>query len=184
MPSTTEAAPSTTEEVVDTTTPEAVSTTTSEAVDTTTPEVVVTTTSEAVDTTTAEAVDTTTSEAVETTSAIMLKRKMNGENITTEASTQPPTTSTQMATNATDAPTTTDMETTAPTDVPTTTTDVPAVECPESVDGFPVFVPHPTDCPKYYECQKDWPILMECAPPLYFDPSISACNWPSQVDCQ
>jgi len=182
---TTEAEPSTTEEVVDTTTPEAVDTTTAEDVDTTTSEVVDTTTAEAVDTTTAEAVDTTTSEAVETTSAIMLKRKMNGENTTTEASTPaPPTTSTQMTTNATDAPTTTDMETTAPTNVPTTTTDVPAVECPESVDGFPVFVPHPTDCTKYYECQKDWPILMECAPPLYFDPSISACNWPSQVDCQ
>merc|ERR1711962_848245 len=178
MPSTTEAAPSTTEEVVDTTTPEVVDTTTSAAVNTTTPE------------------------AAESTRAIMLKRKMNGETTTMEASTPPPTTSTQMATNATDAPTTTDMVTTtanvatnateAPTttdmvttttDVPPTTTDVP-VECPESVDGFPVFVPHPTDCTKSYECQKDWPILMECAPPLYFDPSISACNWPSQVDCQ
>merc|ERR1711962_211194 len=186
MPSTTEAAPSTTEEVVDTTTPE--------VVDTTTPE--------AVKTTTTAAVDTTTNEAAETISDIMLKRKMNGETTTMEASTPPPTTSTQMATNATDAPTTTDMVTTtanvatnateAPTttDMVTTTTDVPPtttgvpVECPESVDGFPVFVPHPTDCTKYYECQKDWPILMECAPPLYFDPSISACNWPSQVDCQ
>merc|ERR1712107_307253 len=58
------------------------------------------------------------------------------------------------------------------------------VECPESTDGFPVFLPHPTDCTKYYECQGDWPILMECAPPLYFDPSISVCNWPNMVDCQ
>merc|ERR1711962_1880518 len=71
MPSTTEAAPSTTEEVVDTTTPEVVDTTTSEAVDTTA--------SEAVKTTTTAAVDTTTPQAAETTSAIMLKRKMNGE---------------------------------------------------------------------------------------------------------
>ena len=56
--------------------------------------------------------------------------------------------------------------------------------CPESTDGFPVFIPHPTDCTKYYECDGDWPILMDCAPPLFFDPSLNVCNWPEMVDCQ
>merc|ERR1711973_591453 len=57
------------------------------------------------------------------------------------------------------------------------------VECPESTDGFPVFLPHESNCTLYYECQGDWPILMECAPPLYFDPTIDICNYPSEVDC-
>merc|ERR1711962_490719 len=58
------------------------------------------------------------------------------------------------------------------------------VVCPASEDGFPVFLPHPSDCTKYYQCQEDWPILMECAPPLYFDPDLGVCNWPRFVDCQ
>ena len=58
------------------------------------------------------------------------------------------------------------------------------VVCPESDDGFPVFLPHPTDCTKYYECQNDWPILMDCAPPLFFDPRLNVCNWPELVDCK
>ena len=58
------------------------------------------------------------------------------------------------------------------------------VECTASTDGFPVFIPHPTNCTLYYQCQGDWPILMECAPPLYFDPSLDVCNYPDLVDCQ
>jgi len=57
------------------------------------------------------------------------------------------------------------------------------VTCPESDDGFPVYLPHPKNCSLYFECQGDWPILMECAPPLYFDPSIDICNYPDLVDC-
>merc|ERR1719244_2496121 len=61
----------------------------------------------------------------------------------------------------------------------TTTTDTsPAIQCPESTDGYPVYVAHPTDCTKFYECHDDEPILMECAPPLYFDPKIDVCNYP------
>merc|ERR1719447_1945260 len=81
MPSTTEAAPSTTEEAVDTTTAEAAPSTTEEVVDTTTEaapsttEEVVDTTTEAAPSTTEEAVDTTTGEVVETTT-VMLKGKM------------------------------------------------------------------------------------------------------------
>jgi len=57
------------------------------------------------------------------------------------------------------------------------------VVCTPSPDGFPVFVPHPHDCTKYYECQGDWPILMECPAGLYFDPALNVCNWPEEVDC-
>jgi len=83
---------------------------------------------------------------------------------------------------------TTTMEATTmePTDnTTTTTTDTsPAIQCPESTDGYPVYVAHPTDCTKFYECHDEEPILMECAPPLYFDPRIDVCNYPELVDCK
>merc|ERR1712029_535170 len=28
------------------------------------------------------------------------------------------------------------------------------------------------------------PVLMECPPGLYFDPTLNVCNWPDNVDCQ
>ena len=60
------------------------------------------------------------------------------------------------------------------------------VQCPDTVevDGLPVFVPHPTDCGLYYQCVGSWPVLMECPPGLYFDPTLNVCNWPDNVDCQ
>merc|ERR1712029_471002 len=60
------------------------------------------------------------------------------------------------------------------------------VECPDNVevDGLPVFIPHPTDCGLYYQCAGSWPVLMECPPGLYFDPTLNVCNWPDNVDCQ
>merc|ERR1712002_565908 len=59
-----------------------------------------------------------------------------------------------------------------------------SIECHGSADGLPVFIPDPTNCSRYYECQGDWAILMDCAPPLHFDPSVNICNWPSVVNCQ
>ena len=57
------------------------------------------------------------------------------------------------------------------------------VVCPDSEDGFAVFVPHPTDCSLYYMCVGGSPILMPCPPGLYFDPSLNVCNYPEYVDC-
>jgi len=96
---------------------------------------------------------------------------------------------TTMDTTTTEEPSfnTTTME---PTDNTTTTEPItisstsPAIQCPESTDGFPVYVAHPTDCTKFYECHDEEPILMECAPPLYFDPKIDVCNYPELVDCK
>jgi len=57
------------------------------------------------------------------------------------------------------------------------------VVCPESEDGFPVYVPHPTDCSLYYQCIGSNPTLMSCPDGLYFDSSLNVCNWPQFVDC-
>ena len=61
------------------------------------------------------------------------------------------------------------------------TIEASEVECP---DGGAPFVPHPTDCSLYYQCNGDLPILMDCPDGLYFDPQLNVCNWPDQVDCQ
>merc|ERR1719158_1271134 len=59
----------------------------------------------------------------------------------------------------------------------------PPVECPESTDGFSVFIPHPFDCSKYYHCKGDVPILQECPANLHFDTSINVCNYPEVAGC-
>merc|ERR1712121_594158 len=59
----------------------------------------------------------------------------------------------------------------------------PTVVCPPSEDGLPVFIPHPTNCGLYYECQGDWPILLSCPGDLYFDPVLNVCNYQWAVDC-
>merc|ERR1711915_106882 len=58
------------------------------------------------------------------------------------------------------------------------------VICTESVDGYPVFISHPTECNLYYMCAGLTPVLMSCPGELFFDPSLNVCNWPDQVDCQ
>jgi len=58
------------------------------------------------------------------------------------------------------------------------------VVCHESEDGFPVYVPHPTQCNLYYQCVGLTPFLLYCPGELFFDPILNVCNWPDQVDCE
>jgi len=43
--------------------------------------------------------------------------------------------------------------------------------------------PHPNDCEKYYLCANDSLIENTCPSGLYYDTSISQCNWSQSVDC-
>merc|ERR1719167_447795 len=175
MPSTTEAASSTTEEVVDTTTTEAVPSTTEEVVNTTTTEAAPSTTEEVVDTTTSEASETTTAVPVNTTSVQpnisddthRFRRSVN-KMMSDEASTEVDKTTTDAIETSEPVKTTTEVKTTEGFDA----------VCPEDI--FLSFVPHP-DCNKYYECAWGVPILMSCPPTLYFDPRFNICNYPDQV---
>merc|ERR1711963_292471 len=58
------------------------------------------------------------------------------------------------------------------------------VVCPESEDGYSVYIPHPTDCGLYYQCVGTHPSLLSCPDGLYFDTNLNVCNWPQFVDCQ
>lgn len=60
---------------------------------------------------------------------------------------------------------------------PPTTPD-PSRPCPS--DGT---FPNPDDCSKYYICHGGQQWHYQCAPGLYFDPTIGTCNWASEVNC-
>ena len=81
-------------------------------------------------------------------------------------------------------PTTTPEPWTTTTMGPTTTTYPINVQCKPSEDGKPVFIPHPFECAKYFECQfQGGAISMSCPDGLVFDPDLEICNWPWLVDC-
>ncbi|XP_021948980.1 uncharacterized protein LOC110846509 [Folsomia candida] len=62
---------------------------------------------------------------------------------------------------------------------PTTTRD-PSQCQPNEV----TFRPFPTDCTFYTMCACGANVLLQCAPGLYFDPSINNCNFMQLVSCQ
>ncbi|TMW44839.1 hypothetical protein DOY81_010073 [Sarcophaga bullata] len=49
-----------------------------------------------------------------------------------------------------------------------------------SVDGFIVDA---NDCSVYYQCAGGVPYKFACSPGLYFDQTVSACNWAKSVQC-
>lgn len=68
------------------------------------------------------------------------------------------------------------------TSVPTSTesTEAPVI-CPPTGSDF---IPHPTDCSKYYLCMSGIPFLMECPPGEHFSPSDLICLPPDEAGCQ
>ena len=60
---------------------------------------------------------------------------------------------------------------------------LPRQVCPASETGYPVYIPHPTNCSLFYECVGRRPVLLSCPAQLFFDPGLEVCNWPWLVDC-
>merc|ERR1712066_661866 len=47
-----------------------------------------------------------------------------------------------------------------------------------------LFLPDPDDCVSYYMCDAAGAaVAMDCPEGLYFDITLSLCNWPENVDC-
>merc|ERR1712215_388204 len=47
-----------------------------------------------------------------------------------------------------------------------------------------LFLPDPDDCDSYYMCDAGGvAVAMDCPEGLYFDITLSLCNWPENVDC-
>ncbi|XP_064108356.1 uncharacterized protein LOC135216798 [Macrobrachium nipponense] len=57
--------------------------------------------------------------------------------------------------------------------------EVGHLSCPAPSGLFP----YPQDCSKYISCDWERPFLMSCGPGTVFNPDISACDWPHNVDC-
>lgn len=64
----------------------------------------------------------------------------------------------------------------------TTTTVSPVQPLPTdcSIDGF---FSNPVDCSRFYQCVGGVRYDFKCNAGLYFDKSISTCNWPELVQC-
>ncbi|KAJ8925511.1 hypothetical protein NQ315_009350 [Exocentrus adspersus] len=97
---------------------------------------------------------------------------------TTSSEAPPPTTS--EAPTPTDAPATTS-EAPEPTTVLPETTATEEIQCPATVGEEAVYLPHETECGKFYECSSRKAMLFECPPGTYFDVRVNTCNW--NVDC-
>ncbi|XP_025406310.1 uncharacterized protein LOC112680434 isoform X2 [Sipha flava] len=55
-----------------------------------------------------------------------------------------------------------------------------ASSCPK---GFSGIKPHPTDCSKFISCASGRQFEMNCGPGTLFNPTISVCDYPYNVEC-
>lgn len=44
--------------------------------------------------------------------------------------------------------------------------------------------PYPGDCTKYYECANSQKIEMDCPSGLWFNPTLTICDYPYQAGCE
>lgn len=57
-------------------------------------------------------------------------------------------------------------------------------KCTESNDiTRPNFIPHPTNCSKFFSCGSGIYGEMECPARLHFNDQLKTCDWPSQAGC-
>lgn len=54
--------------------------------------------------------------------------------------------------------------------------------CP-SKSPYPVYLPHPTDCSKFYVCDNGSPHLKTCQSGLHFNRKFKVCDYPEKAGC-
>jgi len=55
-------------------------------------------------------------------------------------------------------------------------------QCPSTNDK-PVYLPHPTNCNAFYECNWGNVVMLYCPEGLYFNNISNVCDYPQNVDC-
>ncbi|XP_044739287.1 uncharacterized protein LOC123300724 isoform X2 [Chrysoperla carnea] len=55
------------------------------------------------------------------------------------------------------------------------------VQCPNDFSGL---ISHPTECASYLNCNNGDTVVQKCGPGTVFNPSIKACDFPHNVNCQ
>uniref|UniRef100_A0A1B6CJC3 Chitin-binding type-2 domain-containing protein n=1 Tax=Clastoptera arizonana TaxID=38151 RepID=A0A1B6CJC3_9HEMI len=63
---------------------------------------------------------------------------------------------------------------------PPIVTDDGRVKCPDGASGL---YPHPSNCYKFLNCDHGRTFIMDCGPGTAFNPKISVCDYPNNVDC-
>ncbi|GJQ76554.1 hypothetical protein Trydic_g2254, partial [Trypoxylus dichotomus] len=66
---------------------------------------------------------------------------------------------------------------------PTEEPDEPTSQCPAVDTEDLVLLPDESDCTIFYICAGGDPILMNCPPGLYFNPTIFVCDHPEDSGC-
>ncbi|MBH8560799.1 chitin binding domain-containing protein [Nostoc sp. CENA67] len=61
--------------------------------------------------------------------------------------------------------------------------ELPPVSCPTEDFDIVKLLPHETRCDVYYRCDRGVPILMPCAPGLYFNAVLEVCDVPEKSGC-
>nr|XP_022904614.1 chondroitin proteoglycan-2-like [Onthophagus taurus] len=62
-----------------------------------------------------------------------------------------------------------------------TTSAIP--NCPDRNEEFATLLPHESDCSKFYKCEAGVAVVYDCPAGLYFNPVLSVCDYPEEVDC-
>jgi len=101
---------------------------------------------------------------------------------TTKSSTTKPTTTFSTTTERDTQPPTTQSTTIIPTNKPDPTDPPMNVKefCEQKGDGIHA---HPGDCTAYISCTSWDGFIQFCAPGLAYNPDISGCDWPHNVNC-
>ncbi|KFM79839.1 Peritrophin-1, partial [Stegodyphus mimosarum] len=61
--------------------------------------------------------------------------------------------------------------------------EYPEISCPAVNPKHPVFLPHPTNCRKFFICDSGIPHPKTCTSSLHFNPKVSACDFPANSGC-
>ena len=57
-----------------------------------------------------------------------------------------------------------------------------SVNCPP--EGHDTYLPHPTDCTKFYQCVFGDAVELECPPGMHFSVKVKTCDWPVNAGCE
>ncbi|XP_035787942.1 probable chitinase 10 [Anopheles albimanus] len=112
-----------------------------------------------------------------------LKGCVNGGSPAPATTIRPPTTTANPV--ATTKPATVNPATTTAKPTPTTAKPTPTTTKPSGqfVCRADAYFRHPTDCNKYYVCNRGTATMFSCASGLYFNEKYSVCDWPYNVSC-
>lgn len=77
-------------------------------------------------------------------------------------------------------PSSTDNRQSASQNSPVYTSSAGSSKCPNNFNGIK---PHPTDCSKFLSCANGRTFEMDCGPGTLFNPTISVCDYPYNVEC-